>query len=594
MRKITLTLNILILFTIGLFFNSCDKSSSKIDEDTTIPYETYLKIKIGGVENPNVARSLLPIFDKKLASTLPISETKSELGVWTDVGFGLDAFTTFDVIEQVHSSEASLKDKIKNNVAKLNDSDISVNKEDFQAATVPLGSNKKYRLLVYDATNTLVNPTNNVFTAGSLATLKVDAGKQYTWIAYSLDETTDPPFNPTTLQLTASELGNKNILYARSSAAVTANYGENLLNIILKHQRVRYDIIIDPRGVFGGMTNGSTIDIGTYTGGTAKTFTTLVNTGNLNLTTGTYSGVTENNSGISVTNMRDTSIGNCTICKVATFHTIKKDPVSASTLAIQFKSLTINYPSSNDPTVYGEDLVAVFTNEAFTPNENNFYRLKATLVPGVQTANGLIWAPTNLYYDGTHKFRASNYFAPQPFQDYFRFLAETPSASAESGNDPCTRVLPLGTWRTPTQAEFASLSNYFDGVVQTTNAFLVLGTTYAQKFRVAESAIDNLSDPLVAEHGKGLYFIYGGYRDRLSSLILLSPLGVELANLGVGAGAMYYWTKTPNGTFNAYYAYSLLLAVLANGSAFSTTTTASLTGKSDGQMIRCVRGSMNP
>ena len=607
MRKITLTLNILILFTIGLFFNSCDKSSSKIDEDTTIPYETYLKIKIGGVENPNVARSLLPIFDKKIASTLPISETKSELGVWTDVGDGLDAFTTFDVLEQAYTSDQSLKNNIKNNVAKLTDSDISVNKEDFQAATVPLGSNKKYRLLVYDATNTLVNPTNNVFTAGSLATLKVDAGKQYTWIAYSLDETTDPPFNPTTLQLTTSELGNKNILYARSSAAITANYGENLLNIILKHHRVRYDVIIDPRGLFAEMANSSTIDIGIYavpSGSTTgvKTFTSLVRNANLNILTGTYGTASINSVGITASNMRDTTVSGCTTCKVATFYTTNKEGVALNTLAIKFQPLIINHPSAANPTNYGTDLVAIFNNTAYTPSENNFYRLTARLLPGVNTGNGKVWAPSNLMYEGgTYKFRGTNYYTAIENVDYFKFRALTPGngGSVNSG-DPCSRVLPLNTWRLPTTNEYNQIINLGSTTYQTTAGLIVLGTTYAVKFNVSENAIANMNDPLVAEFGKGLYFNFGGYYNAgtfvlgyLWNVRIGDPFGVSAIGIGVGTSFAQYWTGTNPTTNTASYFAAEMGEVGISTTLLSTRTSLYTLGvtdsRNDGLLIRCIR-----
>lgn len=101
----------------------------------------------------------------------------------------------------------------------------------------PLTTNVRYKVMVYDATGAFVSEkqyqVGQESTAGGFV---LDAGKAYTFVAYSINSAGTLPdaVNKANLNTTSLNSINTQLLYFRSN--ITLQEGNNNLNIILKHQ----------------------------------------------------------------------------------------------------------------------------------------------------------------------------------------------------------------------------------------------------------------------------------------------------------------------------------------------------------------------
>ena len=593
---------------------SCKKDKEGVDGSN----KTELRFKIAGVESPKVARTLHfikgELEEVKKASNKSNQENPDE--AWVSIYNGLDALTNFTEYSMDLES-SNMKDRVNEIIKGPQISSTSPNKDQLQAAATPLPVGIKYRILVFNVDGDLVNESNNIFTVGSTASIMVEAGKTYTWVAYSLNDNTDPPAYDDSydgeFNLLKEDFEGKDLLYTKSSGAVTPVSGENLLNITFKHHRIRYDIVLDPSGLFGPFTADTKVTLGKVPTPQSTTgFASIIKTADLNLLNGEYdNNITSDDTGILVSSMQNDV--SCTNCKKFTFYTIDHTPIPANTLTLRFDNLKIEYPSASNPSDYGNNLLAKFTHVTFSPSFNNYYGIKAKLVSGYNLGDGLVWAPTNLYVEGgVYKFRPSNYYAANYSTDYFKWNALLPGPNGVmNSGDPCKEVLPKNTWKLPSASDYSTLSGKLSTTVQTEPGDLVvIGTSYAVKYSVPESSIyANLNDPLVLQYGKGLYFNYAGYIQNggwnvIPSLSYIwvapimplgSPFGIELLGLPAGVSWAQYWSSSGSGGSGgtaSYYGASF------TGAGISATVTAVLSstnilntvdGRHDGLLVRCVR-----
>ncbi|MFD2742328.1 MULTISPECIES: fimbrillin family protein [Sphingobacterium] len=108
-----------------------------------------------------------------------------------------------------------------------------------RAATVltPLGQDVRYRVLVYDGSGAFVEEKDyQVGKESSVEGFNLDAGKSYTFIAYSVNGTTALPNPSDKANLSTARLNNiaGPLLYFRKDVELV--YGENTLDLTLKHQ----------------------------------------------------------------------------------------------------------------------------------------------------------------------------------------------------------------------------------------------------------------------------------------------------------------------------------------------------------------------
>ncbi|WP_166333119.1 hypothetical protein [Sphingobacterium chungjuense] len=137
-------------------------------------------------------------------------------------------------------------------------------KDQSRAATVltPIATNVRYRVLVYDAAGTFLQEKD--YQAGqesSVSGFVLDAGKSYTFVAYSVNGTTALPDPANKANLSTATLNSIStpLLYFRKD--VTLNHGSNTLDVTLKHQysQITTRIELDPS------TAGNITAVGTPT-----------------------------------------------------------------------------------------------------------------------------------------------------------------------------------------------------------------------------------------------------------------------------------------------------------------------------------------
>ena len=238
----------LILFALA----SCSKKS-EVNDDTDIigKGNAILKVNLLGVldeEKVNIASvkkeklNMLALNGKKtiksggveglIIHTVTPNNSNSS---------SLDALVSFEQnrvggSETIHNMVDNFHGNVKEGELSLGISSKEI-KDKLQAASTPLGSGKRFRLLIYDGT-TLVNATDatNNFAVGGTISIAVDAGKSYTWYAISTDETSVPAINAQGV-VAASDILNKNFMYANGTLNNIPD-GDNNLSIILKHKMV--------------------------------------------------------------------------------------------------------------------------------------------------------------------------------------------------------------------------------------------------------------------------------------------------------------------------------------------------------------------
>jgi len=104
------------------------------------------------------------------------------------------------------------------------------------AVHTPLDQNVQYKVLVYDSNGDYV--TEKVYTNGTDNSMgiELDAGKTYSFIAYSVNSTTAVPTVSGANKLSTATLANIDSDLMYFFGALTLAAGDNNLNVILKHQ----------------------------------------------------------------------------------------------------------------------------------------------------------------------------------------------------------------------------------------------------------------------------------------------------------------------------------------------------------------------
>jgi len=317
-----------------------------------------------------------------------------------------------------------------------------------------LPTTAKYRLLLYDNTNTVLKK-NIEIQSGSSPQIPVDAGVAYKWYAVSTNESSTPTVSNG--KIAKSDLTNKDVLYA--SGTFTPQYGAvNKVPITFKHLNVAYSINLDSRGAFASINSSSQMAF-------PGTNVTLY-AGDLALFTGVY----ENETAISASSLTSSmttttsnpSTGNAVV-KNAVFYSSKGQTFDSSNrFSVNFTPLSLTIDEDNS--VVSKNQNYIFTKD-FTTASGFQYNFNVQLSPSGSIINGSnIWAPTNLMYvpgkSGTYayRFRKSNAYASADPNEFWKWNTLSPEGFLGSG-DPCKQVFPENTWRLPTPNEFANLGS---------------------------------------------------------------------------------------------------------------------------------------
>ncbi|MEL5902967.1 hypothetical protein AAEZ35_10965 [Elizabethkingia anophelis subsp. anophelis] len=431
-----------VLCSVLVGINSCSSRENDVPSKEEIN-GTVLRVNIAGIAE-NIEVDASPMASK--SNTIAGVSSESSMTI-TEKMLNLNGFDALVSTEKVNYSNSGLANTAVASSSKLGTTALGL---------MDIGT--KYRLMIYNAADTNhTTPVVNIeATSGTDPVIKIDAGKSYTWYAFSLNETGAVPSVSNGIVAKAG-LKNKNIFYANGT--LNAQYGENYLNIIFNHNTARINLAIDSRGMFGTMGSNPLKNLNV--GASAL----LLKYGDLNVFTGTYSNLSAYPAtDVTPVNSYTNSVGSAV--KEYTLYTVDNTAVPANGLKAEivrteiikkdpFGGADIKVPMPDGTTIG-------FNNTAFTLTYNTAYKLNIRLIESGVKVGGVTWARSNLAWqaDGTVQTKI---FDPNPSRAY-RVTTNNQSYYFYWGINPvgdyCADVYPAGAWRMPTTTE---LRNTFIG-----------------------------------------------------------------------------------------------------------------------------------
>ncbi|MGJ1204266.1 hypothetical protein [Sphingobacterium lactis] len=325
------------------------------------------------------------------------------------------------------------------------------------AATTPMGTDIKYRVLFFKGTDTTpfaivdgaagVNRNTVDITPGKIP--GVNTGTNIRWVAYSYNSKNAlPPYTTTTATNNAVLMNPvsstmPDLLY--KSGTLVATLGENRINLTLSRVMAKMRISINLSGT------GRTIE-----SATANIAAGSRNQGYFNLNTGKFERVTNATSGL---NLQVTSTS--TDKKIITFTDFYTVPTGYNAIYFNLTTLTVKGTSgiiqtNQNPKTYTFDPL----NKQPKAGRTLLTEIAFTESPLVRF--GLEYSRGYLYYDKhatTYKYNMleseaviSDYTTPEGMLKYYfrnRKLLPVPEGTNDPEGDPCQKVYPLNFWMTP-------------------------------------------------------------------------------------------------------------------------------------------------
>ncbi|PRD54070.1 fimbrillin family protein [Sphingobacterium gobiense] len=425
MKKIlhrpTLKLAIGMVITF-ILFTGCSKEENTINSDKVAKVQVF----VSGIDNVKTG-SLKASSAKKTTSnkSIPVIQTVSVR------------------LDNEHYMQATLSRKHGNDqvsdVAGLSKANAAKTAgTTFKAAANPLPTGVTYIVVVYNNNGDYVDQADYTIGGSAPAPFELAADQTYTFITYSLNNSSPLP-SAETVSLSGAKLediaGTADLLYTRIDQMVTA--GPNTLNITLKHLFSEITTTID------GSQIGS-IDI-------ADNFYLAPHFDDVDLALadGSLSYRNLNSNGATV---QMGAIGGTSITSLPT---MIAHPSTANGI-LKIGAIKIGDVIKNNVEIGGI---------LITPGER--YDLNITIKKHPQDVGGLIWAEGDLVYNtntDVYSFSQSagdgNYF---PFGHLYPYGdgREFDRAAANLG-DPCALVMDGNQWRTPTKEDFDILSGEDD------------------------------------------------------------------------------------------------------------------------------------
>lgn len=318
--------------------------------------------------------------------------------------------------------------------------------------TTPLTTGVRYRVIAFKQGNVsaagyLSHADFAVGTAEPIAGyLHVLPGATYTFVCYSMNGTTLPVFDKTALDITTNPTEG-DLLYAKFDQAITVTGNALVFGFTPKFSQIT--VIADATSMKQDITAISAEISPNYSA-------------TLTLASGALTALGD--AGSRVISWGTVTPGQTVAAKACTVFTNGS------------KGIRVTIPSVTIGGTTQVDLKAFFGSN--TMQAGGKYTLRLKLIKASENSegivlNGLTWAPGNLNAvpnaDGTFLY----YFAPAQESysglvnggDYFCWDTLDPTVNASSNvtgiydasTDPCTKVIPEGTWRMPTKEEFEAL-----------------------------------------------------------------------------------------------------------------------------------------
>lgn len=545
-------------------FTSC---SSKEEQMAPAGEGALLKVGVKGIEEAIVGG---------IQSNLKMSN-KGNSGIskqsLVSLG-GVDAFVDFG--EGTVGQDAPV-------AAKTNSTDTLSKKAasgTMKAAASSMENGTKFRLLIYDATNTLV--VNQVTTSGIDPQIKVDANKKYTWYAFSINEKNAnvPDVNSAGV-ISRSGLENKDVLYA--SGSVNTVNGENYLDITFKRMTARIQVKLNVRGLFARIENSTSISLVKN-----STNTTVLQMGDLNMLTGQFNNIVDVNKAVLASSMVEENGNPAATVKIASFFTLNTATIPANSFKMKLNTLKVTL---DDTRIRTFTPVTYTYPGSYSPAIGSTYGLNIRLIESPVKVNGVLWARSNLVYNANEMDRyrlKSNPGGSTPATkdtEFWNWKSATPTGTA--GNvDPCLSVYPAGTWRMSTKKEWESAGQP-DNKQEVLGLFW--GAQYAYKWNRDS---DYPANPAYDDNDLTLSF--GGYRTKSNvsgggTSVVGSPGGIALG--AFASGECHYWTSD-NRDSNTSYAVKSAFTRVAWLFSWGNVTYPS-NNNAEGRNVRCVRQIVN-
>ncbi len=427
---------VLGVFSLGLLA-SCDKNSNAGDAADS-GAAASLSIQVEGIDNE------IGIDPKAIKASNSKSSSQLASGVLEEKDV---TYKEFDAIVRLQEDQVAGDRTVSNNqVAKG-----TAGKTATKALAMDPGI--KYRLLLYKDGKFV---TSVHAQSGVASHVEVVKGEAYSWYAYSYNTTDNIPDVANPAAPVIESAVDKPLLYASGTVTVTgAGNVDKPLLVRFAHRTSKIGAELSARGMFAGFESITANFAGTD----------YIQKGSLNVLTGQY----ESMSAVDVGNLVFTnySVKTKDTIKVASYYTAAQTPIPAMTVNVQ--SFTIKLDKVYNG-VGNRTFSTPFQFSMDLPDMTWGHRLTSAmdLIESAVTVNGIRWSRANLYFsEADRAYRFRHQIEPiygRVEEEYWNFKAPFPNGTI-GGQDPCTRVYPLGKWKMPNRDETSRLiSQDQDGV----------------------------------------------------------------------------------------------------------------------------------
>lgn len=570
-KNIRKTLQVAALGLLVGFAASCSKDAKEKD---VAPMEgsAVIKVNVKGVEE--VVATAVASKNALLASNGK-ADAVQEDEVLIDFG-GLDGFVSGeqDLVgyDKAEGNEAITKEDLT--------ASLTAGKtiRPFVATTSPMPSGTKYRLIMINQNGDIV--VNKEATAGVDPQIQVDGHRSYDWYAVSVGRTDGVPNIDGNKKLKASDLANKDVVFASGSLSTVD--GDNYLDITMKRKTSRVQVEVNTRGMFSTIHNAAKFKLKDSSGD-------LITMGDLDIISGTFSNIQNfPNAAVAGSEMTDVDGNPDGTVKTASFYTLREGSVAANNLQIVMDKLEVA-PDDAADRPGGRRTFAIKTlkyNGAIPLAVGSSYKTKVRLIESPIKVNGILWARGNLKYNSsaTDKYRIRPNFGgsgeAEHNTEFWNWKATTPTGTVGQG-DPCTMIYPANTWRMASVNEWESIEQP-QSKDERSGLFFGFQVTY-----MWNKDSDYPSNTPAYEDEMHLSF--GGYRTAPNFLgntsVTGSPIGIFLG--AYGNGTLNYWTSTEHNSNDAKAVTSSFTRALW---LFSWTNVKYTNeNKREGRNVRCVR-----
>lgn len=404
-----------------------------------------IKINLAGTQFQNLGNQLI-----KGSSKSNIVQSSQQKVIALDKSYKLTATLT---LESAHLDRQEIE---KRSATGLKAKSLSV--QGSTQSNLPNGT--KYRILLYDATGDFVEYKD--YEVGAPLTsndsFRVIPGQDYTFVGYSVGGTDSNELNdimPTgsfSNAMFKDVNGNGHFMYYIKPASSYQD-GLTTLDIILRHQFSQVKTIVQLDDAVSGELD--------FIEATIVPHLNKVNVSVRNGVPDFDNGSMSNGAVVNFTNASNKRSAEATTIITASDQTSNGGGILAiSSIRIDGKTNSQVPPVEGLKIIPGGRYTLTLNVTKFTPDE-----------PVGIELGGRIWATGNLVYDRStevYSFAAAGEHGDYWFQNYWRPKrldisnpnpTDPHNGPREQRADPCSKVLPLGTWRLPNENDFKAIAS---------------------------------------------------------------------------------------------------------------------------------------